>query len=233
MDIDLEKRVTLFTGNFGSGKTEVAVNYTRALAREKKFVKLVDLDIVNPYFRSREAVKALDPRWVEIISPKEDNFWADLPIVLPEIRGIFQESGRRAVLDVGGDDVGARVLSSFADIFKPEEYRVLIVLNKNRPFTRDAAGCLKMIEEIEAASRLKINGLVSNTHLMGETTGEMILDGCRLVEAVSEKTAIPVVMVCAEKKLLDELNGRHIKHPVLPIERTMLPPWLEKGTKTG
>jgi len=233
MDIDQGKRVTLFTGNFGSGKTEVAVNYSRALADQQKTVRLVDLDIVNPYFRSREATDALDPQWIEVISPKEENFWADLPIILPEIRGIIQRSDHRAVLDVGGDDVGARVLSSFADLFKKDEYMVLMVLNKNRPFTDTPEGCVKMIKDIKQASRLTVGGLVSNTHLMEETTVDMILDGVKMAKEVSGKTGIPLVMVSVEKKFLRALKNHKLKYPVLPMERIMLPPWLEAGKKMG
>ena len=161
-----DERIVLLVGNYGSGKTEVAVNLAIRLAAQQS-VSIADLDLVNPYFRCREARAEMETFGVKVINPEGEFVAADLPIVLPEIRGALAGGEGTLIFDVGGDDVGARVLSSLADVFAGRRYTMLQVVNSRRPFTETVEGCLRIKSEIEAASRLQVTALVSNAPLAG------------------------------------------------------------------
>jgi hypothetical protein len=222
----VSKRVIIFTGNYGSGKTEVSVNYTLALAQVEPRLSIVDLDVVNPYFRCREAIAPLEEAGVEVIVPRGETFASELPIILPEVKGAITREHGRVVLDVGGDNVGARVLSSFGGSLPPERAELLMVLNARRPFTDTLEGAVQIIREIEAASRLRVGGLVSNTHLMEETSVEMVLEGVALAQAVGGELNVPLRFVAAMQSLVEPLGDEELPCPVLPMERRMLPPWI-------
>ncbi len=219
-------RVTVFVGNFGSGKTEVAVNYTIALAGHEDGVCIADLDIVNPYFRCREVAELMQERNVTVIVPPGGLRYADLPVILPEIKGMLENRRGRTVLDVGGDPVGARVLGSLAGSFSVEELDVLIVLNANRPFTDTPGRCVRMMEDIERACRLRITGIVGNTHLMDDTDWGVILQGESMVREVSRLTGRLVRFVTVDEALFDEAPRTGIESAVLVMSRHMLPPWV-------
>ncbi len=232
--IGLEKGVTLITGNYGSGKTEVAVNLAGLLASRGEKVTLADLDIMNPYFRCRKAAAELEALGVRVIIPREGYFFADLPIVLPEIRGAIQRRDSVFIGDVGGDDTGARILGSFADVLARNPYKLLMVINANRPFTDTVDGCLGMMDEIEASSKLAIGGIAANTHLMDETDADVVRHGFRLAAEVAEIRGIPIVLVAVAASLARELRDEPFADRLLPIERTMLPPWRRReGTGPG
>ena len=218
-------KIILFTGNYGSGKTEVAVNYALWLAKQDRRVKLADLDLVNPYFRSREAREPLEAAGVKVIAPEGGYHHADLPILLPEVRGLIEHPDEFTILDVGGDDVGATVLSALTDVFRKQTYEMYFVANRNRPFTDTVEGCLKIMAEVEKASRLHISAVVGNTHLMDETTQPIIKEGIDFTEKVSTAKGVPVAFIAAERKLLSSKPSQTWSHPVLPIDRLMLPPW--------
>lgn len=220
----LDQRLLLIVGNYGSGKTEVAVNLAIHLSNQGP-ISIVDLDIVNPYFRCREARQEMEGFGIRVINPEGDYFAADLPIILPEIRGAVLQDNGTLILDVGGDDVGARVLSSLADVFTDRPYCMLQVVNAKRPFTGTVDGCLKIRSEIEAASRLRITGLVSNSHLLEETDSRTVLDGFSLARKVGERAGLPISFVTANEDLRDELSIDQLGCPVLWIKRRMLPPW--------
>jgi hypothetical protein len=222
----LDKRVIIFAGGYGSGKTEVAVNYAIYLARQGRLpLNIIDLDIVNPYFRSREAARPLKELGINVIIPEGERCSADLPIILPQVKGAIENQSERVILDVGGDDVGARVMSSMADAFKPGDYEMLFVLNANRPFTSDLESSLKMKTEIETACRLKFTGLVSNTHLIDETDEDTILKGLNLAGEISKAAGIPIKFISAKADVLDKIKPEVLNCPVLPLERYMLKPW--------
>jgi hypothetical protein len=223
--MDQDHRITLFTGTYGSGKSETAVSYSHHLLDLGYSVKILDLDVVNPYFRCREAREDLEKRGATVVAPKGAQFFADLPIILPEIRGSFGGDQTAVVGDVGGDDVGARVLGSLADVVDPEQVQLLFVINRNRPFTSTADGCMKILTEIEAASRLSVAGLVSNTHLMDETTPEQIYQGYELACEVSRRTGIPVRLVTVETSMAGTVDADRFECPLLPLRRVLLPPW--------
>ncbi len=234
----LLKRILGFLGNFGSGKTEVAVNFAMqlGLAAQKDDdpfegrVRVIDLDIINPYFRSREAVEPLNLAGVEVVMPGGENFWADLPIILPEVKGHIKRTDGKLILDVGGDDLGARVLSHLSQDFPVDNTTLMMVVNANRPFTSEIEGARSVLNELESAAGLKIGGLIANTHLMDETDPDEVRRGYQFTKEMSEQTGLPLLMIAVESRLIDDGSGVGIRAdefdcPLLPIYRFMLPPW--------
>lgn len=224
--------IVVILGNYGSGKTEVALNYALTCADAGQTVKIADLDIVNPYFRTREARDILRTAGIEVILPDSQYLYADLPIVVPQIRGIIRQPGQRAILDVGGDDAGATVLSSLADVFGNVAHDVLLIVNESRPFTDTVDGCLKIAHEIEGASRLKVTGVVGNTHLLTQTTLDTIHRGYDFTCKVATELGVPLQFITAERRFIDDIDAKRIDCPILLIERLLLPPWQPK-TKLG
>ena len=224
------QRVAIITGNYGSGKTEVAVNWTLSLARAGiPDLSIVDLDVVNPYFRSREAAELMEARGIRVVMPPGDQRHADLPIIVPEIKGVIQRPDGVAILDVGGDDVGARVLASFGGSFGAHE--MLQVVNAFRPWTDTVDGCRRIMDEIQASSRLRMTGIISNAHLMEDTTRDVILRGVDLARRVAEAAGLPLRFVTAPGALAAEIAGE-VEAPVLALRRLMLPPW-KQPNKVG
>jgi hypothetical protein len=223
---DFTKDIITIVGGYGSGKSEVAVNLSRQLATShSEPVTIVDLDIVNPYFRSREAADRLAEYGIKSIVPKGGQFYADLPIILPEIKGSIESARGKVILDVGGDDVGAKILSTLAEAFAPDNYELLLVLNARRPFTSDVDGTVKVMDEIAQASRLAFTGIVSNTHLLEDTTVETIMEGYRLAQAVGRKLNLPVVFLSALSEIVQKIDTKAVEVPVLTLDRFLLKPW--------
>lgn len=241
--------IVLFTGRFGSGKTEAAINYALMLAKSKgdreqegtaASVILIDLDIVTPYFRSREMAtgRAMEERGVRVVAPNVIGQHLDIPAITPQILGAFQQVGQPVVVDVGGDPQGARALGQFSGAIRQattegRPYTMHFVVNPYRPFTDTLEGVARSIAEIEATSRLKVNSLVSNPNLIGETTVQTILDGHARIEEFASKLGLPIAFVCVEKQWIDQVRRvpRSPKHPtvfsrpVLAIDRYFVLPW--------
>jgi len=224
-----DKRVILFSGNFGSGKTEVAVNYASWLARQGLKVQIADLDLVNPYFRCREATEPLETLGITVVAPSGDYHSADLPILLPQVRGIIDHPNDYAILDVGGDNVGSTVLAALTPSFEKAGYEMIFVVNRSRPFTDTVDGCLRIISEIQKAARLTVTSIAGNTHLMDETTVETIRQGMELTEQVAKSLKLPVAFLTVEQRVLESMDEDIIPYPVLPLERLLLPPWQQKA----
>lgn len=226
----LTRRISTIVGGYGSGKSEVAVNLARFfVTNQTESVTIADLDIINPYFRSREAAAELAALGIFCLFPPGEQIYAELPIILPNIKSAIQNGTGRLILDVGGDDVGARVLSSLADAFDPSTQDFLFVHNARRPFTADLAGSLKVMREIETASRLHFTGIISNTHLLTDTTPEVLLAGLDLARKIGRETELPVVFMCALKAVLAKVPAGSIDVPVLPLDRALVKPWERKG----
>ncbi len=226
-----EDNLIILVGNYGSGKTEVSVNLAFASTEAGRSTSIADLDIVNPYFRCREAVDAMQNKGIRVVIPSGANTWADLPIILPEIKGMLQP-GENAVniFDVGGDEVGAKILSSLKEALQGKPYALWMVINAKRPFTDTVDGCLRMLDGIENTSRLKATGLVANTHLMHETETATILEGIELTEKVSRKSGLPIAVLAVMEPLVDTLNPDELGLNVLPMKRRMLPPWIKPSS---
>ncbi len=218
--------IIIIAGNYGSGKSETAVNLAAVSRRAGKSVKITDLDLVNPYFRSREAQKTLEDLGVEVVLPDKKYMQADLPILTPAVADMIKNPAQVTILDAGGDDAGVTVLAALADVLKKSHVKLLQVINPLRPFTTDVQGCLKMKAQIEAAAKLPVTGLISNANLLDETTPQMIYDGYNLVTRVSEATGLNIEFITASTRLLPQLDPERIFCPILPIDRLLAPPWI-------
>jgi hypothetical protein len=228
------KRIIIIVGGFGSGKTEVTVNLAKYLVNiDKVPPTVVDLDLVNPYFRSREAAAEMEAMGIRVIVPRGGNFYADLPILLPEVKGAVESGTGRLLLDVGGDSQGAKALGPLADAFPVGNYDMLMVLNSRRPFTESVAGCRKVMARIEGTTGLKFTGLISNSHMIEETTPEVLQEGYHLAQAVGRETGLPLVFVSAQWEVLKETDLAPFDCPVLPLTRSMLKPWERKRGPNG
>jgi len=232
LDINL-KGVVVIVGNYGSGKTEVAINLGVKRKREGVDVLLADLDLVNPYFRTREAYSQLSDLGIEVILPPRKYHNADLPILSPKVGGLIRKPAALSILDAGGDGVGTRVLAALADMFRESPVEMLQVINPFRPFTADVEGCLVMRDRIEAASRLKVTGLIGNAHLLDDTSAGDIIKGYELVTDVSRASGLPVVFITASADLIPAVQASGVTCPILPIERQMVPPWQAAAEPDG
>lgn len=214
-------RLTLVTGHYGTGKTEFSVNLALALAGEGAKTALADLDIVNPYFRSRERRELLEGAGVRLVATSQALADADVPALPAELHAVLEDRTVRGVLDVGGDPSGARVLARYRPRILKEDYQLLYLVNANRPEVRTAERTVEYLRGIEAVTGLRCGGLVNNTHLCGETTPREVRAGAALAEEVSRMTGVPVICHAAEARFQDQLRDLAL----FPISIRMKKPW--------
>lgn len=205
----MNKRVLLLCGHYGSGKTNIAVNLAQAIRREHPTVTLADLDIVNPYFRSKDSAAELGEAGIRLICSNYANSNVDIPALPPDLYALTDDRRMRAIIDVGGDDRGALVLGRLAPaILAENDYEMLMVINCYRPLTRDAASTLEVMREIETACGMRFTALVNNSNLGVETTAEDVLRSVSYANEVAAMSGLPVVMTTADQKLQSELEGK-------------------------
>ena len=196
------KRITLFAGHYGSGKTNIAVNYALFLAKQGLRVSLGDLDIVNPYYRAKDSEKELSAAGVKVISSAYANSNVDVPAMPQEAYALTEDKTTHAVLDVGGDDRGALALGRYVPAIQEEnEYEMLFVFNRSRPLTRDAQSALGILREIEEACRLPFTGIVHNTNLGRETRPETILNALPALHELEKLSGLPVIFAAARSDI--------------------------------
>ncbi len=203
------KRISIFLGHYGSGKTELAVNYALYLRSLGKKVVVIDFDLVNPYFRTKDAEKLFEEHGITLIAPAFANTNLENPMIPAEIFSVFEDKEVYAIFDVGGGEDGATPLGYYHQQLSKEECDVFFVLNQRRPLTADLDGALDAYQEIAAVARIGITGLINNTHLKEETTSEMLLEGQSLAEKVSDALKIPVVYISGSQAMLDELPAQY------------------------
>ncbi|WP_411168783.1 ATP-binding protein [Clostridium sp. MB05] len=218
-------RIKIFTGHFGSGKTEIAINYSIKRAKEGKKVALVDMDIINPYFCARDIKETLENHYkIRVISSRKDLVNAELMVLSGEILSVFNDKSYEVIFDIGGDDVGAKVLGVYSKYFEDEDYSMYYVLNNSRLETLNCSMASKYLKSIELSSKLRVTDIISNTHMMKETEYKHILKGDIESLNLSKFLSIPYkYTVCTknfEKVIEDKVNGE-----VLPIELYMDMPW--------
>jgi hypothetical protein len=230
----LNDEIIIYTGSFGSGKTEIAINHSLKIAEKNNQAVIVDLDIVNPYFRSREKREELKKQGIKVIAPPGKLSMADIPLISPEIKGVMQNSNKMLILDVGGDDVGARSLASFNPVLKDLNYQMNLVINPYRPFTRTYEEIKTMLKEIELSSRLKVNGLISNPNLGLKTDLDLLIKGHEIVRETSAKLRLPIRFLVIEKTIFQKIKDSQvikdkISNNIFLIKRFMELPW-DKAT---
>ncbi len=196
------KKITIFAGHYGSGKTNLAVNLAFYHKKQGRDCSICDLDIVNPYFRSKDSQAALEAAGIRFISSPFANSNVDLPSIPAEAYSVFAHSPAYSVIDLGGDDRGAYALGRFAEFLSdPAEYDMLMVLNQYRPDTRTPEQVLEIRREIEDACHVRFTGLVNNSNLGRETTRATVEETGEFAQHVSELTGLPLVMTSYSHKL--------------------------------
>ena len=212
-----QKRLTLFAGHYGSGKTNIAVNYALALARSGKTVCIADLDIVNPYFRTADSAQDLAGAGITLISPKFANSNVDLPALPAEAYRLVADKATYGIMDIGGDDRGAYVLGRYAPaILEENSYRMVYVANCYRPLTRTAEDALTIVREIEAACGLRFTHIINNSNLGPETTAQSVLDSLPFAEELSRISGLPIWMHSIRQDLVPALQGQGL--PIFPMQ---------------
>lgn len=203
------KRITLLCGHYGSGKTNVAINMAFELKKQYNDVVIADLDIVNPYFRTKDSAAELEQNGIRLICSEYAGTNVDIPALPQQIYSLTDDKAVKAVIDVGGDDRGALALGRISPkIAEENDYEALLVINKFRPLTPDAASTLEVLKEIEQACGLRMTGLVNNSNLGVETTPEDVLGSVAYAKEVSEITGLPVLCTSVNQTLYTELEGK-------------------------
>lgn len=203
------KRLTILCGHYGSGKTNVAVNIAAELKKTRDSVTVADLDIVNPYFRTKDSAAYFEEQGIRLICSAYANSNVDIPALPQEMYALTDDRSMTAVLDIGGDDRGALVLGRLAPkILLENDYEMLMVINCYRPLTRDAASTLEVMREIEFAGGIRFTGLVNNSNLGAQTDAENILASREYAEEVSRLSGLPVVMTTVMQELYPAVAGK-------------------------
>lgn len=201
------KRITLFAGHYGSGKTCIAVSYAKLVKKSGFQTAIVDLDIVNPYFRTKDSEKELKEAGIDIIASEYANTNLDAPALPKEIYSAISNKSLHLVIDVGGDDRGAVALGRYAeDITSGNDYEMLFVANCYRPLTKTAEDALEVMREIEVASKLKFTGIVNNSNIGRLTTAGDVTASLEFINKLSELAGIPVVMTTATGEVFEEIK---------------------------
>ena len=207
------KRLTLFAGHYGSGKTNIAVNYALKLASEGKKVCIGDLDIVNPYFRTKDSAKELEAAGIDLISPQFANSNVDLPALPAEAYRLVADKSVYSIMDIGGDDRGAYALGRYVpSILEENNYRMVFVANCYRPLTRTPEDAMEVMAEIEAACGLKFTHIINNSNLGTETTVQTVLNSQAYIDKLSQLSRLPLFATTAVEAVAKELP-----EPVLPL----------------
>lgn len=219
-------RYLVLTGNYGSGKTELALNLALKYAQKCK-TTLVDLDIVNPYFRSGEKAEEMQQAGVRMLMPTYAMTTVDIPALPAEIQSVFEVPSDRVIFDVGGDDTGAAALGRFYPSFmaRRDATKVIFVINCMRPLTREVDDIIDLAERIQNRGRLKIDMLINNTNLAERTEPEMIIEGEKITLQCAQRLGVSDVITAGKAKILEQCS---LHTPTLVIRRYMAPEWMEE-----
>ncbi len=205
------KRITLFAGHYGSGKTNIAVNYALKLHGGGLAVKIADLDIVNPYFRTKDSAKELGAAGIELISPAYANSNVDLPALPQEVYGLVQNKSFYAIMDIGGDERGALALGRYREyILEENDFEMVFVANFYRPLTRTAEEALGVMREIEEAGGIPFTAIVNNSNIGEETTSEDVKATFKEAQRLSEVTGLPIMFTSVKEDLTQYFEGKSI-----------------------
>lgn len=217
--------ITIITGHFGSGKTEISINLALEAKKSNEKVAVADLDIVNPYYRARDARSIFAENGIELIAPAERLAAADLPIVPGDIGRVIYDPAYKLIVDAGGDKDGATALGQFYNDWKEMEPEVLFILNANRPYVSTLEGAMETLLKIEKASRLNITGIINNSNVGNETTLQDVEKGQQLSKELSDKLGIPLLRTFVPVHLAAEADALVTVSPVKVISRYLKLPW--------
>lgn len=209
----MAKRITIFSGHYGSGKTNIAVNYAIELKAQHSKVTVCDIDIVNPYFRTKDSQKLLEEKGIELIVSDYANTNVDIPALPQQIYSVTDDKSKVFVLDVGGDERGALALGRISpEIQNENDYDMLLVVNFCRPLTNDINGVIEVKEEIENACKLKFTGIINNTNLGEETDIDVVKMGIEKVKELEKVLKIPYLYTTVYQSLdVSSLKEEKIK----------------------
>jgi len=218
------KRINIITGHYGSGKTNLAVNLALSLAAIGQKTCLVDLDIVNPYFRAADMTQTLEQAGVRVIMPIFARTNLDLPALPGEVNAVFDDKSYTVILDVGGDDSGAAALGRYAkNITVENNYAHFYVINARRILTQKADEAVSILHQIEKMGRVPVTQIVNNTNLAGETEAEIIKMSVDFANEVSRQSGLPLAFTSVKKSLAAELHGQIPN--IYPVDIFVNPPW--------
>lgn len=223
--MELNTRITILTGHFGSGKTEIAINLALNEKKLHNKTAINDLDIINPYFRSRDVSDIFKQQNIELIAPANRLATSDLPIVSGEIYRVLHDHRYRVIIDAGGDKDGAKALGQYYHEWKGLEPELIFVLNGNRPYVSTLEGARYTVEQIEKAARLKVTGIINNSNIGSETSMDDIFNGYELSSKLSRMLSIPLLYTTISLDLENEANCFAKSHQVMFIKRFMKLPW--------
>jgi hypothetical protein len=220
-----EQKLYIIIGAFGSGKSEYSINLASDLKKDCCDVVLVDLDIVNPYFRSRDVKDQFAQIGIEVISPDSGYGHADVPMISPKIMGAIQNNSKTVILDVGGDPSGCRALGRFAEAIGKRGYDMRLVINTRRPFTSSSSEIIQMLSMLEFSSKLKVSRLISNTNLMEFTDESIVLEGLNIIGEAAQLIDLPFDEYCVIEEFQDKIpnNLKGLQKRVL--KHYLLKPW--------
>jgi MinD-like ATPase involved in chromosome partitioning or flagellar assembly len=218
-----KKRIKLLVGEFGSGKTEIAINYAIKLKQYKENVAIVDMDLVKPYFHARGNRNLLEKNGVTVVAPEQSFDSINLPILPYNLTQILYNTDYHVVIDVGGGQ-SAIVVAQINQQLKENGYETMMVVNTSRPFTDSVEGICHIMRHIEQVSKLNIHSFISNTNLAEETAIEQIEAGVKTLEAVGKLLALPIKFVVAPESIYNQL---HVRYPILPLKTYIQYPWRE------
>ncbi|MDR3593021.1 MAG: hypothetical protein P4N41_25455 [Negativicutes bacterium] len=221
-DLLTEARIKIFLGEFGSGKTELAVNYALRLKKQGYNTAIIDIDLLKPYFRTRENRALLEDQGVEVVAPEQKFSQAALPVLPNDVTRLLYQQDCQLVMDVGGGE-SSIALGQFHQRFAENPYIALLVVNTCRPFTANAVDIVDAFHRIEQSSRLKITGLVSNTNIAGETTAAHVLEGLAVVEEAAAALSLPIRWVVVPEWLSAEVE---VPYPVFVLRPYTMYPWM-------
>jgi len=203
------KRITIFSGHYGSGKTNVALTYALSERAKEKKVAIADIDIVNPYFRTKDSEALLKERGIRLICSDYANTNVDIPALPQDIYAIVDDKSLTCILDVGGDERGALALGRISAAIREEnDYDMIFVANRFRPLTSTVEGAMEVLREIEAAAGLRFTAIVNNSNLGAETAPEDILSSVEFGKALSEAAGLPLAATSVSESVYEALSGR-------------------------
>lgn len=203
------KRVTLFAGHYGSGKTNIAVNWAKYLRAQDKPVTIVDLDIVNPYFRTKDSQKEFEEMGIKLVCSEFANTNVDIPALPKEIYGAIADKNSYLIMDIGGDDVGAVAMGRYTpSIVEENNYEMIYVANCFRPLTKTAEDTLEVMREIEAASGIPFTAIVNNSNLGVETTVENVVQSNVYAQELSKISNLPVLFTSVNNSIAKDVEGK-------------------------